>query len=62
MENGGHLVLTRRTDEEVVLFLPGGGQIVVSAVKIDKGKVRLGFIAPKAVRILRRELTAKEPT
>jgi carbon storage regulator CsrA len=55
MENGGHLVLSRRTGEEVMLVLPGGDRIVVEVVSAP-GTVRLGFLAPKTVKIWRREL------
>ena len=48
----GHLVLTRRRDES---FMIGDG-IVVTILQVDGGKVRVGILAPKNVKILREEL------
>ncbi|HKI35707.1 MAG TPA: carbon storage regulator [Gemmataceae bacterium] len=58
------LVLTRKVGEVVVI----DGGIEVTVVKIDGGKVRLGFTAPPAVLIHRSEViqsqreAARRPT
>lgn len=46
------LVLTRRTDEEIVL----GDDIVITVLAVEKDKVKLGIRAPRKVRVLRKEL------
>ncbi|MBN1438175.1 MAG: carbon storage regulator CsrA [Anaerolineales bacterium] len=46
------LVLTRRTEESVVI----GGNIVVTVLGVDGEKVKLGIDAPREVAILRSEL------
>lgn len=48
----GHLVLTRRRDESFMI----GDDITVTILQVDGGKVRLGILAPKDVKILREEL------
>ncbi|WP_294124218.1 carbon storage regulator [Sphingomonas sp.] len=50
------LVLSRFVDEEVVITL-GGEEVVICVNEIRHGKrVRLGFTAPAAVKIHRREV------
>lgn len=53
-----HLVLTRRRDESFMI----GDDITVTILQVDGGKVRLGILAPRDVKILREELytTPKE--
>jgi len=48
----GHLVLTRRRDESIMI----GDDIVVTILQVDGGKVRVGIRAPGDVTILREEL------
>lgn len=51
-EPAGHLVLTRRRDESIMI----GDDITVTILQVDGGKVRIGILAPKEVLILREEL------
>jgi carbon storage regulator len=51
------LVLSRKRNEAVVI----NGDITVTVVDIRGDKVRLGFVAPKEVGILRSELVGREP-
>ncbi len=46
------LVLTRRTEESVVI----GGNIVVTVLGVEGEKVKIGIDAPREVTILRSEL------
>lgn len=46
------LVLSRKLGETITI----GGNIVITVVDIDRGKIRLGIEAPKDVPILRGEL------
>ncbi len=46
------LVLTRKTDEEIII----NGNIRVKIVGIAEGKVKLGITAPVEVEILRGEI------
>ena len=46
------LVLSRKMGETITI----GDKIVVSIIKLEGGRVRLGVDAPKDVRILRAEL------
>lgn len=50
------LVLTRRIGEELVI----GENIRVSVVRVEGGKVRLGVVAPRSVRVQREEVLAKQ--
>ncbi len=50
------LVLSRRPQEEIVLTLPDGHQIVVTAVSVRKDRMRIGIAAPASVRVDRREV------
>jgi carbon storage regulator len=55
------LVLARQETESVVI----DGGIEITVVEIDRGRVKLGFTAPKDTAILRKELcgqTGKELT
>ena len=49
------LVLTRKVNETVYV----GNDIVISVVKIDRNKVRLGIAAPPDVDIRRTEIVGK---
>ncbi len=46
------LVLTRRLGERVMI----GDDVVVTVIEITRTQVRLGFIAPHDVEVLREEL------
>jgi carbon storage regulator len=50
------LVLSRQMDDETVLILPDGREVVATVVSIVPGKVRIGWTAPADVRIHRREV------
>ena len=50
------LILTRKVNEEVILTLPSGEEIVVLVTQLGDGRVSLGFSAPKTVVIHRREI------
>ncbi|TWT98423.1 carbon storage regulator [Stieleria varia] len=50
------LVLSRKLDEKIMI----GDDIVLTLVKIDSNRVRIGISAPKDVHILRGELAGKE--
>ncbi len=54
------LVLTRRTDEEIIITV-ADYTIIVKVCEIDGNKCKLGFVAPAAVRITRRELLTAKP-
>jgi carbon storage regulator len=47
------LVLTRRMGEEIVI----GDRIRLTVVRVEGGRVRLGVVAPVAVRVCREELS-----
>lgn len=49
------LVFTRRSGEQVVI----AGEIVITVVSVEGGKVRLGIEAPRSVRVDRREIHAR---
>jgi carbon storage regulator len=46
------LVLTRTVGEQIVI----DGNIIVTVIAVDGNKIRLGFQAPKSVRIDRAEI------
>ena len=46
------LVLTRRLNEQIII----GGDVVITVVDIDRGKIRLAISAPEEVRIDRMEV------
>lgn len=48
------LVLSRRKGERIVLGI--NGEIVITLVDIDRGKVRIGIEAPREMPIARQEL------
>ena len=49
------LVLTRRIEEEIII----GDDIRVTVLAIQGNTVRLGFTAPRSVRIMRPEVRAR---
>jgi len=50
------LVLGRKLYEETVVVLPDGTEIIAQVVRIAPDKVRIGWMAPAAVKIHRREV------
>lgn len=46
------LVLTRKVGEVIVI----GDNVTLTIASIDKGKVRVGIVAPKSVRVDRSEI------
>jgi carbon storage regulator CsrA len=55
-ENEGHLILSRRIDEEIVV----DGPAVLSVVSTRGNVQRISIRAPKSTRILRGELIEKD--
>jgi len=51
------LVLTRRVGEEIVI----DGLIRIRVVRVGGGHARLGFVAPRNVRIIREEIDNRSP-
>jgi carbon storage regulator len=49
------LVLSRRGGEEIKI----GDQVTVLVVKVGRGEVRLGVVAPKEVPVHRAEIAAR---
>lgn len=52
----GRVVLTRKTGEEICV----GDDVVIEVREIRRNQVRIAVIAPKSVRVLRRELLEEE--
>lgn len=50
------LVLARKQDEEVVIGLPSGEEIVVRVISTSAQKTKLGIDAPERVVVHRREI------
>jgi carbon storage regulator len=50
--DSGHLVVTRRDGESLMI----GDDIEIAVLSISADKVRLGITAPRAVKVLRREV------
>lgn len=53
------LVLSRKSDEKIILQVKGLKDIELTVVRIDHNKVRLGIEADENVTILRSELLPK---
>lgn len=53
------LVLSRKRDEDIVI-MEGDTKITIKVVEIVGDKVRLGFVAPNNVTIMRKELLAQK--
>ncbi len=51
------LVLSRKVGEKLVI----DGNITVEVVKIQGNRITLGLVAPANIKILRGELTEKQP-
>lgn len=54
------LVLSLRKDEFAAIRLPDGTSVAIQLTKIQPDKVRIGIVAPRAVRVLRGTLVAEE--
>lgn len=50
------LVLTRRDDERIFI----GKDIIITIIRTDRGKVRIGIEAPRDVCILREEVVPRD--
>ena len=50
------LVLSRKVGESLVIGIPGG-EVIITVVELQRGKVRIGITAPKEVHILRECMT-----
>jgi carbon storage regulator len=50
------LVLTRKTNESLII----GGDICITVVSVENGRVRLGITAPRTTSIRRSELAPVE--
>ena len=50
------LVLSRHPDEEIVVTLPDGREIVLKVVGLSGGRVHLGITADADITVLRREV------
>ena len=49
------LVLTRKIDEQVLVYLDDGSSVLITVARIDRNQVRLLFEAPSNVKIERPE-------
>lgn len=57
MANGGHLILTRRTNEIIVIQDPTGKELAqIQIVEANFGRARIGIRAHPSIRIIRQEL------
>lgn len=54
------LVVSLKTDEFAQLRLTDGTLIAIQICEISPEKIRVGFVAPKSVTVLRGTLVAKE--
>ena len=54
-EQPGRLVLTRRAGESVAV-----GDYLIEVVSVKGAEVKLAFIAPKSVRVVRTELLTRK--
>lgn len=54
------LVITRRIGERMFMML-NGLQVEVQVLDLDRGKARLGVVAPPEVVVLREELMQRVP-
>lgn len=49
------LTLSRKLHEDIVLTI-GGERAVVRVIELDRGRVKLGVVAPESVRVYRGEI------
>lgn len=57
------LVLSRKLQhgqDSVVVTMPDGSRMRILILEMDRGKIRLGFDAPKSFQIMREELLPDE--
>ena len=54
------LVLSRKKDEKIIIRVPNQKDIILTVVRIENNRVRLGFEADLNVVILRSELDKPE--
>ena len=54
------LVIRRRAGEGLVVTYPGGETLEVDLLEIEGSQIKLGFKAPREVRVLRREIAETE--
>lgn len=50
------LVLSRKLGEKIMITVPGAGELWITVVDIDRGKIRLGIDAPREWVVMRQEL------
>ena len=55
------LILYRRTNEEVILKIPGYEDVTLKFLRVDANSVRLGIDAEKRIVIMRSELLTDQP-
>lgn len=53
------LVITRKEDEAIVLYLPDGEKVVIKIIRLKGNQSSIGISAPKVVNILRGEIVKK---
>ena len=60
------LILTRKKDQAIVIDTQdGNGQsvrVVVTVLRIERDRVKLGISAPEEIGVLREELLGREPS
>ena len=54
------LVVSLKEEEFAAIRLPDGTSVAIQVTKIQTDKVRIGIVAPRAVRVLRGTLVAKD--
>jgi carbon storage regulator len=54
------LVIRRRAGEGLVVTCPNGERLEVELLDIEGSQVKLGFKAPREVRVMRREIAETE--
>ena len=54
------LVLTAKRDERVIIWSETGPPVIVTLLDIDRNKIRVGFEAPQAVKIMREAILDDE--
>jgi carbon storage regulator len=50
------LVITRKTDESIVITVPSGEEVEITVLEAAKDRARLGIKAAREVKIMRSEL------
>lgn len=55
------LILYRRTNEEIVLKIPGYSDVTLKFLRCENNSVRLGIEAEKRILIMRSELLTEQP-